>query len=99
MNPIILSWSKIEVPQLILEFIKNKPLFILCKKVQKDVFINHISFFERILFYLFFWPQHAGILSVVPRPGIEPVPPAVEARSLNHWTAREVPERILLNNF
>ena len=30
-----------------------------------------------------------GIL--VPQPGIEPVPPAVEARSLNHWTAREVP--------
>ena len=24
-------------------------------------------------------------------PGIEPAPPAVEARSLNHWTAREVP--------
>ena len=23
--------------------------------------------------------------------GIKPVPPAMEARSLNHWTAREVP--------
>ena len=31
-----------------------------------------------------------GIL--VPRPGLEPVPPPVEARSLNHWTGREVPE-------
>ena len=30
-----------------------------------------------------------GIL--VPRPGIEPMPPAVEAQSLNHWTTREVP--------
>ena len=30
-----------------------------------------------------------GIL--VPRPGIEPVPPAVEAQSPNHWTAREFP--------
>ena len=29
-------------------------------------------------------------------PGIEPVPPAVEARSLNHWTAREVPGETLL---
>ena len=28
---------------------------------------------------------------LVPRPGIEPVPHAVEARSPNHWTAREVP--------
>ena len=31
-----------------------------------------------------------GIL--VPRPGIEPIPPKVETWSLNHWTAREVPE-------
>ena len=30
-----------------------------------------------------------GIL--VPHPGIEPAPPAVEAWSLNHQTAREVP--------
>ena len=28
---------------------------------------------------------------LVPRPGIEPVPPAVEAWNLNQWTAREVP--------
>ena len=31
-----------------------------------------------------------GIL--VPWPGIEPVPPAVEAQSPNRWTAREVPD-------
>ena len=35
---------------------------------------------------------------LVPRPGIEPVPPAVEAGSLNHWTAREVQERPLNKN-
>ena len=29
---------------------------------------------------------------LVPRAGIEPRPPALEARSLNHWTTREVPE-------
>ena len=29
-----------------------------------------------------------GIL--VPRPGIEPVSPAVEAQTLNHWDAAEV---------
>ena len=28
---------------------------------------------------------------LVPRPGIEPGPPALAAQSLNHWTAREVP--------
>ena len=30
-----------------------------------------------------------GIL--VPLSGIEPVPPAVEAWNLNHWTSKEVP--------
>ena len=33
-----------------------------------------------------------GIL--VPRPGVEPVPPAAEAWSLNHWTVREGPEPV-----
>ena len=28
---------------------------------------------------------------LVSRAGIEPMPPAVEARSLNHWTTREAP--------
>ena len=32
-----------------------------------------------------------GIL--VPGLGIEPLPAALEARSLNHWTAREVPTK------
>ena len=29
---------------------------------------------------------------LVPPPGIEPVPPAVEVLSPNHWTAREFPQ-------
>ena len=33
-----------------------------------------------------------GMWNLVPRPGIEPKPPALEARSLNHWTAREFPD-------
>ena len=42
---------------------------------------------------VFFWPTHTACGILVPRPGIEPRPPrAVEARSLNHWTFREVPE-------
>ena len=28
------------------------------------------------------------------KPGVEPIPPAMEVRSLNHWTAREVPKDI-----
>ena len=39
--------------------------------------------------FLFFGRAACGIL--VPQPGIEPVPPALEAQSLNHWSTREVP--------
>ena len=42
-----------------------------------------------IIIILFFGRVARGIL--VPQPGIEPVPPAVEVQSLNHWTTREVP--------
>ena len=33
-----------------------------------------------------------GIL--VPQPGIELMPPALQVSSLNHWTAREVSRRL-----
>ena len=33
---------------------------------------------------------------LAPRPGINPGPPAVEARSPNHWTAREIPISFLI---
>ena len=42
----------------------------------------------------FFWTCRKTCRIFVPRPGIEPVPPAVEARSLNHWTTREVPAHL-----
>ena len=46
-----------------------------------------LSFF--LFFFFFFWPRSMQDLS--PPPGTEPVPPAVEAWSLNHWTTKEVP--------
>ena len=33
----------------------------------------------------------------LPNPGIEPVPPAFEAQSLNHWTTWEVPGDMVFN--
>ena len=36
----------------------------------------------------------SGIL--VPQPGIEPKPPAVNVQSPNRWTTRDVPQSILL---
>ena len=41
--------------------------------------------------HFFFWRHQAACGILVPQPGIEPTPPAVEAQSLNHWTAKEVP--------
>ena len=45
----------------------------------------------------FFRPHCEAQRIIVPQPGIEPVPPAVEAQGLNHWTTREVP--IVCNSF
>ena len=41
--------------------------------------------------FVFFWLPRAACGVLVPWPGIEPAPPAVEAWSLNHWGTREVP--------
>ena len=47
--------------------------------------------FLKICFYLFiFYPSQAACGSLAPGPGIEPMPPAIEAQILNHWTAKEV---------
>ena len=41
------------------------------------------------------WPRHAAYGLLVPGPGIELVPPAVETPSLHHWTTWEVPISVL----
>ena len=48
-----------------------------------------ICLFGFFFFFCFFGHTAHGIL--VPQPRIEPVAPAVEGRSLNLWTAKEVP--------
>ena len=49
------------------------------------------GFFLLAPFFFFFWLHSVACGILVPRQGNEPVPPAVEVQSLNHWTAREVP--------
>ena len=39
----------------------------------------------------FFWPHHVAGRILIPWTGIQLMPPAVEERSLNHLTSREVP--------
>ena len=41
-------------------------------------------------FSFFFWLCRVARGILVPRPGIEPTPPAMQVQSLNHWTSREV---------
>ena len=54
------------------------------------------EFLIKITFFFFFFgrvEQHTG--SQFPGWGVEPVLPAVEARSLHHWTTREAPGSFL----
>ena len=58
-----------------------------------EFIVAFMSFFasdHEILFDLaFFWPCHEACKILVPQPGIELVPLALEAQSLNHWTAEK----------
>lgn len=60
-----------------------------------DVFtLFQQELYERLLIFIYFY-----FLAVLPgiwesqfrQPMIEPVPPALGAQSLNHWSTREVP--------
>ena len=46
-----------------------------------DGFGSYFLFFS---FFFFFWLCHVACGILVPQPGIEPMPPAVEEQSLNH---------------
>ena len=48
--------------------------------------------------FFVFWLRCMACGILVPRPGIKPVSPALEAWSFNHWTTREVPRPNLSNN-
>ena len=54
---------------------------------------------SQVIFFFFFWPYHAagGILDPPTRD--QTVPPALGAWSLNHWTARQVPQVIFSMSF
>ena len=50
-----------------------------------------------ILHAIFFRPCHTTCRILVPQPGIEPMPPAVEVQGPNHCTIREVPPCAIFN--
>ena len=43
-------------------------------------------------FFLIFQPCYVAYRILIPPPGTESAPPAMEAQSLNHWMARDVPK-------
>ena len=54
------------------------------------------DFRSAFVFVGFFWLCCAAYRILVPQPGMESIPLAVEVRSLNHWTIRDVPRPVFL---
>ena len=54
--------------------------------------------FFTFIFYSFIHFIHVAYGILVSPPGIQPEPLALEAKSLNHWTAKEVPCNYVLCN-
>ena len=59
-----------------------------------DSFLPYIpcSFKNIIIIIIIVWPHRVAYGTLVPWPGIKPLPLAIEAQSLTHWTLREVPQ-------
>ena len=77
-------------------------LMVLNLSVPKPAFSLFI--FHRLLLHntsntLIFWRCRVACGILVSQTGIEPVPPAREARNLNHWATKEVPTCYSLNSF
>lgn len=53
----------------------------------------YLRYTETVLFFFFHTTWHVELT----QSGIEPLPPSMEARSLNHCTTRKVPESVSLN--
>ena len=69
----------------------------------ENAFYSLASRYQFLIFFFFFFFFFGlccvarGIL--VPQPGIEPAPLAVEVWSLNHWTTREAPDISVYNGW
>ena len=56
---------------------------------------HELLFFLKIFLYLAVLDLRCGTQDLVPLPGIEPRPPALEVQSLSHGGTREVLELII----
>ena len=53
--------------------------------------------FPTLVFFSFLWLLSVTCGILVPQLGIEPLPPALEGQSPNHWTLREAPNPCLFD--
>ena len=98
-NNIINSHFNLDSPMVIIfpYFISFIFIFIIVINIVKP---NHFRVKLQTSWHFhstFLWPHHTAYGILVPWPGFEPVPPTVEAQSLNHWTTREVPHSNYFN--
>ena len=49
-----------------------------------------IFFFNPYFFFFFFWLCPGACCILVPQPWVKPMPPALEAWDLKHWTTRKL---------
>lgn len=54
-----------------------------------NILLNNLKFSVELATFSY-WLHHAAYGILDPRPGIEPMPPALEAGSFNHGITREV---------
>ena len=94
----IIQWSINAILTTSVEKKKKHSLFIsLFMYTVGQVVLKNIHGYATFTFlwflFCFAWLQGAACRILVSGPGV--MPPAVEAQSLNHWTAREVPQHSL----
>ena len=67
-------------------------LFTFKAKIPHDVYIY-------VFFFLSYYFGVSACRILVPQPGIEPMPLAMKAQSLNHWTARQISIYVYIQDF
>ena len=70
----------------------------LCCIAEINTIVKQLCFNKIMDFFVCFYCTTWACRILVPQPGLESMPPAVGAWSLNHWTTREVPLHFFLSN-
>ena len=85
-----LGWDTFSVDNAVTGRVNTHPW---CSQLcgQLSLFLMAIVFLSFLFIYVFILPYYTECWILVPQPGTEPTPSAVERPSMNHWTTREIP--------